>query len=359
MADIRLKTLTPLWTGGVDGMADRIHETGLLGSLRWWYEAIVRGLGGTACDPSTGTCRFDAGKFRRSAATDECQRLHDAGLCDACQLFGATGWRRRFRIAVVDDQTSPLWKVGQLLNIRPPGRNRGWFLPPGRMGEFILRLDGDKESVARVLALLRFVERWGSLGAKPQLGYGVVEMQNWDAIRDRLHNFSWRQEAQRWTRSAPGNSQQLPDLRQFGFFRYRFQPPNPAWWSRIGGFERVITQVRPFATQTIPVAPALKNAWRFQRWQRAWGNDQLFWGRVATDRVRGKVALSWAYPQRDEWEVRGSAWLTGVKTEPVWQMLINAEIWNTTICGTTPDVGTLKTVRPQTIDELLTFLERI
>jgi CRISPR-associated protein Cmr1 len=34
MADIRIKTLTPLWTGGVDGKADRIHKTGLLGSLR-------------------------------------------------------------------------------------------------------------------------------------------------------------------------------------------------------------------------------------------------------------------------------------------------------------------------------------
>ena len=25
---------------------DCIHETGLLGSMRWWYEAMVRGLGG-------------------------------------------------------------------------------------------------------------------------------------------------------------------------------------------------------------------------------------------------------------------------------------------------------------------------
>ncbi len=33
---IRLRTRTPLWTGGLDGTMDRIHETGLLGSLRWW-----------------------------------------------------------------------------------------------------------------------------------------------------------------------------------------------------------------------------------------------------------------------------------------------------------------------------------
>lgn len=46
-----LTTLTPLWTGGVDERCDRIYESGILGSLRWWYEAIVRGLGGEACDP--------------------------------------------------------------------------------------------------------------------------------------------------------------------------------------------------------------------------------------------------------------------------------------------------------------------
>ena len=45
---IELKTLTPLWTGGVDKTCDRLHETGLIGSLRWWYEALVRGLGGYA-----------------------------------------------------------------------------------------------------------------------------------------------------------------------------------------------------------------------------------------------------------------------------------------------------------------------
>ncbi|UKL14242.1 type III-B CRISPR module RAMP protein Cmr1 [Dissulfurimicrobium hydrothermale] len=43
---ITLKTLTPLWTGGVDQTSDRLHETGLIGSLRWWYEALVRVQGG-------------------------------------------------------------------------------------------------------------------------------------------------------------------------------------------------------------------------------------------------------------------------------------------------------------------------
>lgn len=80
--EITLKTLTPLWTGGIDQTSNRLHETGLIGSLRWWYEALVRGLGGYACDPtSEDSCPDKDGKH-----------------CAACELFGCTGWARKFRL---------------------------------------------------------------------------------------------------------------------------------------------------------------------------------------------------------------------------------------------------------------------
>ncbi len=80
--NLTLKTLTPLWTGGVDGTCDRLHETSLIGSLRWWYEALVRGLGGFACDPtSEDRCPDKSGNH-----------------CVVCELFGCTGWARKFRL---------------------------------------------------------------------------------------------------------------------------------------------------------------------------------------------------------------------------------------------------------------------
>jgi CRISPR-associated protein Cmr1 len=85
---IELKTLTPLWTGGVDGRCDRVHETGIIGSLRWWYEAIVRGLGGWACDPTDDrSCPDKQGK-----------------RCAACELFGCTSWQRKFKLHILDKQ---------------------------------------------------------------------------------------------------------------------------------------------------------------------------------------------------------------------------------------------------------------
>ena len=82
---ITVRTLTPLWTGGVDGTCDRLHETGLIGSLRWWYEAIVRGLGGYACDPTS---------------EDRCPDK-DGNHCVVCELFGCTGWARKFRLQLL------------------------------------------------------------------------------------------------------------------------------------------------------------------------------------------------------------------------------------------------------------------
>lgn len=134
---ISLRALTPLWTGGVDQSCDRLHETGLVGSLRWWYEALVRGLGGYACDPTEHGCQFNEEKYGKSKASDERQRLLDAGVCDACQLFGCTGWARKFRLRVVDAKTNQLVQnaiqenaefVLEFLELRPIAPTEKWLL---------------------------------------------------------------------------------------------------------------------------------------------------------------------------------------------------------------------------------------
>jgi len=194
--EITLRTLTPLWTGGADGKVDRIHETGIIGSLRWWYEAIVRGLGGQACDPSKNSCGFDQEKYQKSKATDQRQRLRDAGLCDVCQVFGATSWRRRFRITVIDHETS-------VAHIRHPIRaNRSykdksgktrtptWYFPDPtsnsrptppntpREGNLSVRVQSLDRKVAPEVfgGLVQFLADWAAIGARAQMGFGIVEL---------------------------------------------------------------------------------------------------------------------------------------------------------------------------------------
>ena len=94
---------TPIWTGSVridraranatTGVCgDRLITTGLLGSIRWWFEVLVRGLGGSACDPSLPGNRCPG--YSSKKATD---RGHH---CVVCELFGCTGWGRKFRFEV-------------------------------------------------------------------------------------------------------------------------------------------------------------------------------------------------------------------------------------------------------------------
>jgi len=78
---VEIKALTPIWTGDAERKSTELRETGIIGSLRWWYEALIRGLGGSACDPTNTKCE---GKNH----------------CDACELFGCTGWARKFRLEV-------------------------------------------------------------------------------------------------------------------------------------------------------------------------------------------------------------------------------------------------------------------
>lgn len=78
---VKIRPLTPIWTGDANRKNTVLRETGIIGSLRWWYEALIRGLGGDACDPTNSNCD---GKNH----------------CVACELFGCTGWARKFRLEV-------------------------------------------------------------------------------------------------------------------------------------------------------------------------------------------------------------------------------------------------------------------
>ena len=53
----KIKAITDIWTGDYQQKNERLITTGLLGSIRWWFEVLVRGLGGSACDPTVDGVR--------------------------------------------------------------------------------------------------------------------------------------------------------------------------------------------------------------------------------------------------------------------------------------------------------------
>lgn len=187
--EITLRTVTPIWTGGADGRSERLNITGIMGSLRWWYEVLVRSVGGRVCDPtqhSEGSCLYTDGK-----------KPYD-GLCDVCRIFGATGWSRRFRIIVSEDRLQPKKAVasrvtdsGRVFNLspnHPDMRMQGhkWYLNGDPLvGQVTLniistaRVEKTKQELfdpAIIGALFQFIADRGSIGAKPQMGLGVIQV---------------------------------------------------------------------------------------------------------------------------------------------------------------------------------------
>jgi CRISPR type III-B/RAMP module RAMP protein Cmr1 len=188
---ISLKTLTPLWTGGVDQSCDRLHETGLIGSLRWWYEALVRGLGGYACDPtSDGRCTFASKAYEKAkgAGSSGAVALHEGtkSLCAGCYLFGCTGWARLFRLRTAEAPTKNLHFCTTL------EMNKGWLervfagssggigsaqVPYGDVRvEFSTRGQDENYTRGQFALVLRLAAEYGGVGARLQHGFGQVSL---------------------------------------------------------------------------------------------------------------------------------------------------------------------------------------
>ncbi len=155
--DYSLKALTDIWTGDVYRQGNRLIPTGLLGSIRWWFEVLVRGLGGKACDPTVHSVR----------CPDANKEPHEAGHhCVVCELFGCTAWARKFRLMVLDDQGNLLQgqtKANQTFTLR--------FIP--------LRPTADEEWWL-LDATLRLIADYGAIGGKtvlkPSEDWGIADL---------------------------------------------------------------------------------------------------------------------------------------------------------------------------------------
>ena len=96
-------------------------------------------------------------------------------ICLACQLFGCTGYSRRFRFEIDGDGASG--NPGGRLKNPGTANHRGWRIPQEITKPFRLKivpLFADGFDIAGIGLALRLIERFGAFGAKTSHGQGVI-----------------------------------------------------------------------------------------------------------------------------------------------------------------------------------------
>jgi len=193
---VNLRALTPLWTGNADGKCDDLKESGIIGSLRWWYEALLRGLGSNVCDPTDedSRCKLDQKKFHEdiNSGKSVLEALNKQNICPACQLFGCSGLARKFRLEInhLDNKN-----YAPFLIAKPPNSRKSYFLGyyeksgenykknGGLLGKYKLKFlvesigETKEESIIDILKMLILLSSHWGLGSGTQKGFGIVEVE--------------------------------------------------------------------------------------------------------------------------------------------------------------------------------------
>jgi hypothetical protein len=220
---VKFRTLTPIFTGDrFTNQSHQLRETGLLGSLRFWGQAITRGLGYKV----TG----DDGKKVEIKSFDDIYKKLDANT----RTFGCTDWKKIFQMEIIqpDSKKSLMQNEAHVL-----AKKHGWTLKPGLFFpwnepiqiNFSTRPFKDEHKWIRDrglgwLALIwHIIDRLCGIGAHQGWGYGQIRLVN------KLTIMLEEGEAEKHL------SPDLPDLADFVFAEYEFLPKTKVVLNPLGG----------------------------------------------------------------------------------------------------------------------------
>ncbi len=203
VTSVIIRTITPVFTGGAHREHDGLKPQSILGSLRFWFEVYCYAIGklGKDCCEEIDNAEFT--KILRdviiqnnniSLAEAKKETLKKLKVSLPSQFFGCNGWEGFLKIKEI--------KIGNVQNIELPNNiykdknnlnapwyenkfnlNRkichAWYFPEEYFFgdfeiEFLLSDENLKEEF--LYPLLHFVERYGFIGAKNNIGFGRVRV---------------------------------------------------------------------------------------------------------------------------------------------------------------------------------------
>ena len=195
--NIKANTITPVWTGDAWGEFKKLKPQSIQGALRFWFEVIC--YASEIDIKNYNEEKLDDKKFKSSikqvidnAAENgenmtiynaKKKALHNLGVSYPSQYFGCNGWRGFIRIKSIEqdynNQSKNPLGLKRVLYKNPEDKHKSpkwYFGHPYYFGTFVITIElEDEELKANVLyPLLRFIERYGFIGGKNNLGYGRV-----------------------------------------------------------------------------------------------------------------------------------------------------------------------------------------
>ena len=226
---VKLKALTPIWTGDVDGKCNDLKESGIIGSLRWWYEALLRGLGFNVCDPTneSSRCKLEQKKFYEAINSGKSvlEALNKQNICPACQLFGCSGWARKFRLEINGEvKKIPEVNIGTRENRNNKSLIRkvaGLISNENITLKFRELKEFTKEEYFLLNKTLEIIANYGALGSRISQGNGVIKItKNELSVNNFTGEFSKYNTLLESKRSNKTNNNNLPNIKNFHFYKF-------------------------------------------------------------------------------------------------------------------------------------------
>ncbi|SDN71628.1 CRISPR-associated protein, Cmr1 family [Desulfonauticus submarinus] len=360
--NVNFNTLTPLWTGDAWGKCDELKLTGIIGSLRWWFEALVRGMGYNACDSTRDKCQVEVKN------PEDVLKIHEK-ICPVCYLFGTTGWKSRFSVSVIKDESilSKPYHGRIVVNING---GKSWYYDSGLMGEVTLKFQYDetilKETFSSILRILLYlISEYGMLGAKTSMGYGIVKFKindndisvtedDWENFKDYLNFFD---KTENLKEDEKKRQKELPNIQDFFFVKFKVS----------GIIDNVINNVKEFFSyQDGIIETDTINKWKDKNWcitspvvrksirkeikKKFKGNNALrhfLMGKVAGKNTKfSAIQVSHVYKNNNRLESRIYGWLPNIwpikgKVDGIIELLTelfeNSPPWNSNLPSTIRD----------------------
>lgn len=220
---VSIKPLTPLWTGDAKGECSNLRESGIIGSLRWWYEALLRGLGFNVCDPTNENlrCKLNQKKFYEALNRGKSvlEALNEQKICPACQLFGCSGWARKFSLEINGEVN--IENIDKRDNMFSKRKVAGLISNEDITLKFRELKEITKQEYCLLNKTLEIIANYGALGSRISQGNGVIKIsKNELPVNNFTGEFTEYNNLSESKGSNKTNNNNLPNIKNFHFYKF-------------------------------------------------------------------------------------------------------------------------------------------